>query len=182
MKKAILVFVIITILVFSSCTTANLTTRYIAMDYEQKFEQKDIIDAITYVLVNNRFEIETINETYGLVTTKWKDLGNLNENLGKSLVLSMLKTLGGGPTTTIMFRDAVMLTFRLSENKYVVFPQQSSISSESSIFKSNESTSTAFSPTEESSIGQLVNKIITEINNLLGLSVEIIWEKEIDEQ
>lgn len=169
MKKLLLSLTVIFTLLAAGCTTLNVT-KFIEIDYQKEVDKGAVIDAISYVLLDNGFEIENINETYGMITTGWKDLHTETRNIGLTL-------LTASKYSSTLYSDAVKLTFRLTESGYTVYPKQSRISSTSnSLVRS--SSSNELTPQENSIAGKLTSKVISEINELIDQPTQIVWQEE----
>lgn len=136
-----------------------------------KLGNKKTIDAITYVLSNNGFDVKTINETYGLVTTEWRSLDNAMANLGLTLL-----TASKYSSTT--YTDSLQLTFNVKENGYTVIPKTMRTSYTSNAWTNTQSNSAATYPAADTTGGKLTSKVMKEIDELLGIESDIHWEEK----
>lgn len=169
--KRISVLIVVSFLAFFliSCTTFN-QTKFVGIDYQKEVEKGKAIDAIAKVLLNNGFDIENINENYGMITTGWKDLHTEGKNIGLTL-------LTGSRASSTIYSDGLKLTFQLTEFGYKVYPKQMRIGNTSNFLaKSSSSNEVKFS--EKSIAGKLTIKVINQINALLGQSSQIQWGEE----
>lgn len=172
MKKFLISAVFLLSIFLFGCTSINMN-RFVEIDYQDKIEKGKMIDTISYVLLSNGFEIADINETYGLVTTSWKDLQTQGKNIGLTL-------LTASRYSSTLYSDAVKLTFRITDSGYAVYPKQARISSTSNALVQSSSTN-EMTPSENSVAGKLAVKVINEINDMLKQSTEIVWREELAE-
>ena len=164
MKRAFRGVVTAAVAILVGCTTM-ITTRMIAQPAQ--LEAKALLDAASYVLVGNGFDIKLINESFGLLTTEWRPV-----NSGADTAASVLSVLGSGPAT-VYSRVLMIQVQRGADGGYTLTP------------KIRRQAQTAFQtqenvdyPTPQSAEGQLAEKIIQEINALLGLPNNYHWEEK----
>ncbi len=170
MKKFIGFCCFVLSLMISSCAT-TMVTRSVRQDYSDNLETKKTMDAITYVLSNNGFDVKTINDTYGLITTEWRSLDNSLQNLGLTLL-----TASKYSSTT--YTDSLQLTFNVKETGYTVIPKTMRTSSTSSTWAKTSSNTSAVYPAADSIGGELTTKVMKEINELIGIESNIKWEEK----
>ena len=170
MKKLIGIFCLALALFMTSCAT-TMITRSVSQEYTDKLETKKTMDAITYVLSNNGFDVKTINDTYGLITTEWRSLDNSLQNIG-------LTILTASKYFSTTYTDSLQLTFNVKETGYTVVPKTMRTSSTSNTWSNTSSNSAATYPTADSIGGKLTTKVMKEINELIGIESDIKWEEK----
>jgi hypothetical protein len=161
----------------SSCAT-TIITRMITQNTKISIEKKNVMDAITYVLSNNGFDVAMMNENYGLVNTNYRKVVS-----GTDTALSVLSIIAAASSRTATsystFAREMMLSFQINDNGYTVVPKVKRTSNTTSAFSTSSQDNVEY-PTEDSAEGKLTNKIISEINNLLRIDDNYVWtEKEI---
>ncbi|MGD1816073.1 MAG: hypothetical protein ACPKNR_03485 [Pleomorphochaeta sp.] len=170
MKKSSFPILIIILFFTIGCTTIN-TSKYIPITYKIQTDKEVLIDIINYSLIDNGFEIESINEKDGIITTKWKDL-RTSENTNNEL-LTLLSLY------QYYYTDALKLSFKINNKGFTVYPNQAKLESTSHSFLYYHTTNTK-TPKEYSVAGEMTNKIITQINEMLGKTTYFIWEENVE--
>ncbi|TFG90856.1 MAG: hypothetical protein E4H15_06865 [Syntrophobacterales bacterium] len=161
------------ITVFLAGCVTTIITRSAYQPYEQTFERKIIIDAITFSISENGFDIAMLNETYGIINTSWRKVTS-----GTDTAISVLSILGSKGSYSTYSRE-LSLTFKIDDTGYTVTPKLRKITNTTSKFSSGSSDYIEY-PTQDSSEGKIMMKIMREINSALGISDQINWsEKEI---
>jgi hypothetical protein len=148
--------IIVCILVLSSCAT-TITTRMVMQKYYQKLDNKEILNAITYVLVNNGFDIALMNEKYGLVNTNYRTVVS-GTDTALSVVSALASAMSRGPSSYNTFGRELMISIQITEDGYKVIPKVMHVSKTTSMFSTSSNNSVEY-PTKDSPEGLLVNKI-----------------------
>ncbi len=146
--------------------------------YPDGTKNRDMLDAITYVLIENGFEIAMINESYGLVNTSYRKVIS-----GTDTALSVVSIFAAAMSKTSSsystFEREMMISIQVLDNGYKVIPKIKRISNTRSLFSTSSQDNVEY-PTSDSAEGGLVNKIIHEINHQLRIIDDYEWtEKEI---
>ena len=173
MKKVILT--LIGFLFIMGCTS-TITTRNVTqvIPTNKKAEDKKIMDTVNYVLIENGFEIKNINETFGLITTEWreiKDSGDTTANVLGAIAVG----LGGGSYTK--YSRKMMVQVKIKKEGYQIIPKLVKEAKTNTTFKSN-SDKNIFYPDKESNEGKLVIKILKEINGYLEIKNNYEWNEK----
>lgn len=162
-------------MLFIACSNTMITRRVIQpVPTNANANKKKVTDAITYVLIENGFEIKTINESFGLVTTEWREVKN-SGNTTANVLGAIAVGLGGGTYTK--YSRSMMLQIKTTESGYQITPKVAKISKSSNAFKSDTNQNVEY-PTQDSVEGNLVGKIVEEINQLICIEDNYIWEEK----
>jgi hypothetical protein len=141
-------------------------------------DKKAMIDAITYTLTNNGFDIAFINDSYGLINTNWRPIQS-GSDAAASAISIIASALSRGPTSYSTFSRDMMISVQILESKYRVIPKLRHTTNTRSIYATSSRDNVEY-PTPDSDEGKLVGKMIGEINRLLNIQDDIEWqEKEI---
>lgn len=174
MKK---VMIMITCILFLGCAT-TITTRKITQNTDIKLGKKEVMDAITLVLFNNGFDVAMMNENYGLINTNYR-IVNSGTDTALSVLNIVASSLSHNPSSYSIYSRELMLTFQITNEGYIVIPKVKKIENSSSAFGHSSQDNIEY-PVENSAEGKLTDKIITEINKMLGIENSFMWtEKEI---
>lgn len=165
----------IVIFLLLSCAT-TITTRMVTQLVLIGDNKKDVLDAITFVLSDNGFDIAMVNETYGICNTAWRPVQSGADTAATILSITA-SALSRGPSSYSTFSREMMISVQLLENGYKIIPKVKRISSTTSIFATTERDDISY-PTQDSAEGKLVNKLITEINQLLHIPDDYVWEEK----
>ena len=170
---------LLAVIMVAGCAT-TITTRMVTQTVPIDEDSKAIFDVITFVLTNNGFDIAMVNETYGLCNTNWRPVKSGADTAAS--VLSGAAALasafaGSGSTSFSTYSREMMISVQLVENGYKVIPKLKRITSQKSVFATTESADISY-PTQNSGEGKLVNKLIEEINGLLKISNNYVWEEK----
>ena len=175
LRKVIFAAILSTIFLITSCAT-TITTRMATQNYLSTQSTKETIDAITFVLTDNGFDIAFMNDSYGLVNTNYRKIRS-----GTDTALTVLSILGAASSRSSSsyssFEREMMLSIQISDNGYKVIPKMRRITKSYSGFGTSASDYVEY-PKSDTPEGQLVNKIIREINLLLGIQDNIVWEEK----
>ena len=156
------------------CST-TITTRMVIQPTSS--EKKDTIDAITYVLTDNGFDIAFINENHGLINTTWRPIQS-----GADTAASVLSALGSAMShdhsAYSTYSREMMISIQLLEDEYKVIPKLKRKETRTSLWASSSENSIEY-PKPDSSEGKLVMKIINEINSLLNIPNDYYWEEKV---
>jgi hypothetical protein len=159
------------ILIIAACTT-TMTTRTVTQPITDGMEMRMFLDAVTATLVQNGFDIKMLNESFGLVSTEWRPVKS-----GADTAATVLSALGSGPMTS--YSRGMMIQFQKTDLGYIVTPKLKRMAQSQSLFGTTQEN--VDYPTRESGEGKLVEKIIQEVNTLLGLDNTYYWEEKIIE-
>jgi hypothetical protein len=163
-------------LVMFGCAT-TIVTRVVIQPLSNISDRKDLMDAITYVLTNNGFNVAFINEKYGLVNSDWRPIQS-----GADTAASVLSALGSamssGPSSYSTYSRDMMISFQILDNEYHIIPKLKRKSSSTSIFGGSNRENVEY-PTSDSDEGKLVTKIVREINDLVHVPDDIQWEEKV---
>lgn len=163
------------VLFLAGCTTTTIITRSAHQKYDAGTDKKKIIDAITYTISENGFEVTMLNESYGMVNTNWRKVSSELDNTRN--VLSAIGSIQDGRSSS--YSRALSLSFSIKDDGYSVTPKLKKITTTKSYFSSGSTDEIEY-PKQDSSEGKLTMKIIQEINAILGIQDDIAWtEKEI---
>jgi hypothetical protein len=156
------------------CST-TITTRMVIQP--TTLDPKDVIDAITYVLTDNGFDIAFVNENHGLINTTWRPIQS-----GSDTAASVFSALGSAlshdhPAYSTYSR-AMMISVQLLEGEYKVVPKVKHKETRTSAWVSSSEDSIEY-PKPDSDEGKLVMKIIKEINYTLNIPNDYHWEEKV---
>ncbi len=170
MKKITVLGLIV--LIVMGCTT-TITTRMINQPIsEDTIERQKLLDTIGFVLIENGFDIKMVNESFGIVNTEWRTVES-----GVDTALNILSILGSSSSTTTHSR-AMMIQIQITENGYKLSPKLKRISRTRSAFGGSSDDRVDY-PTKDSPEGKLAVKILEEINRLLGIENNYLWEEKV---
>lgn len=175
MKKKLIASLLLGSVFLNSCSS-YIVTRLIRQDFLYESSNNDTkkktLDAITYVLMSNGFEIDLVNESFGLVNTKWRQITNAGDFVG-GIISSVLSDNG----TYNTFEREFSIQIKLTDKGYELLPKMKSITKTNNRY-GNTSTDTIIYPDSTSSEGKLAMKIVQEINNLLNIQNNYRWEEK----
>jgi uncharacterized lipoprotein len=178
-RKVIMVMVVLSL--FSCVTT--ITTRSVIQPVNNDVEKQKLTDAVSYVLMENGFSIKLINESFGIVTSEWRDIKSGEDtaaNILGALAVGLAAASGSQNTSYTSYSRKMMIEVKTTDNGYQVIPKLARISNKSSVYNNSESSNVTY-PDRESKEGQIVIKIVEEINQLLGIPNNYIWEEKVVE-
>jgi hypothetical protein len=159
------------------CAT-TIVTRMVDQQVPPANDKKTIIDAITYALTNNGFDIAFINESYGLISTAWRPIESGSDTAASAISI-IASAISRRPTAFSTYSRQMVISIQVLQDRYRVIPKLRHITNTSSIYASSSRDSIEY-PTQDSDEGKLVVKIISEINGLLNITDDFEWqEKEI---
>ncbi len=164
--------VVISLVVFSllSCIT-QITTRSVNQPVVSSIETKKFCDAVSFVLVDNGFDIKMLNESYGLINTEWRPVSS-----GADTVSTLFSALGEGPMTT--YSRAMMIQVRLDEAGYKLTPKIKRMAHTTTLF-GGSARETVHYPGPKEAEGKLAEKLVQEINQKLNLPNNYIWQEKV---
>ena len=166
MRKFFVLGCLFVSILFTGCLTTTIPVRRAEFSFESAKTTKETIDAITYVLNEKSYEIESINDTYGLIYTKWKKTNY--SNTGATLFAA------AATGTAATYSRYVKLDFKISENGYIVSPREKQVNKINSLAQqSMNELEVELVPTSKE--GQEIQKLVEEINKLLGITGSITW-------
>ena len=169
MKKILKMFGILSIL-FVGCTTTEYLNKG-NVSFTTETDKKNAMDAIVYVLSEHGITVSMINESFGLIQTDWKQTSDMEKNLGTTILLG---ALAGGSNT--YFYEYLKMDFRVTDTGYTVSPLYKQEQQKRNAFANSSATAVNKAPVKTSEEGQIVLKIVEEINSMLNINGEIIWE------
>jgi len=176
MKKIILISLMVLAIVLVSCTT-TITTRMVNQPVPNSIDTKQFLDAVTFVLVNNGFDIKMMNESFGLVNTDWRPVKSKSDTAAN--VLSALSAgFSGGLMTN--YSRVMMIQVQLNDTGYTLTPKLRRQARTSSIYGTSTDENVNY-PDADSAEGQLAIRIVQEINGLLNLPNSYHWEEKVIE-
>jgi uncharacterized lipoprotein len=156
-------------LVILGCVT-TITTRTVSQSVAESIDTKRFLDAVSYVLTENGFDIKLLNESYGLVNTDWRPVKS-----GADTAATILSAFSTSQSMTVYSRS-MMVQVMLTENGYSLTPKLRRTSRSTSML--GGSSENVEYPLPESAEGQLAVKIVQEINRELGLLNNYRWEEK----
>lgn len=164
-KISVLGYMFLSVL-FTSCLSSTIPVRRAEMSFEAPKPTKETIDAITYILNEKSYEIDSINDTYGFIYTKWKKTNY--SNTGATLFAA------AATGTAAKYSRYVKLDFKISENGYIVSPREKQVNVISKLAQqSTNEIEVELVPTSKE--GQEIQKLVEEINGLLGITGSVTW-------
>ncbi len=162
--------------VLSVCTT-TIVTRVVIQPLQDVNDTKQMIDAVTYVLTNNGFDVAFINEKYGLINSDWRPIESSADTAAS--VLSVVgSAMSRGPSSYNTYSRDMMISFQLFANEYRVIPKLKRKTNTTSFFGGSSRENVEY-PTQDSNEGKLVRKIVSEINGVIGIPNNIRWEEKV---
>ena len=157
--------------------TSTIVTRVVIQPVQDSSDMKSMMDAVTYVLTNNGFDVAFINEKYGLINSDWRPIQSSADTAAS--VLSIVgSAMSRGPSSYSTYSRDMMISFQLFSNEYHVIPKLKRKSNTTSFYGGSIRENIEY-PTADSNEGKLVTKIITEINRLLSIPDDINWEEKV---
>ncbi|MBR3543779.1 MAG: hypothetical protein IKN82_08815 [Treponema sp.] len=141
-----------------------------SVSFSEQMEKKSVMDAIVYVLSEHSMGVAMINESFGLIQSEWAQTSDTADNIGKTLALGML---GGGNT---YFHEYLRIDFKVTENGYTVSPHYRQEQQKSNKFLNSSVTAVDKAPLAKSDEAKITMKIVEEINALLKIDSQAIWE------
>ena len=167
--------VVFAVVLFGCATT--IVTRIVIQPVTGTTDEKAIIDAISYVLINNGFDIAFINENYGFINSAWRPVQS-----GADTAASVLSIVGSamsrGPSSYSTYSREMMISFQIFANEYHVIAKLKRKSNTTSVYGGSSREDVEY-PTADSSEGKLVAKIIREIDRLLSLADDFQWKEKV---
>jgi len=160
----------------TGCTT-TIVTRVVIQSVQESSDTKSIIDAITYVLTNNGFDVAFINEKYGIIKSDWRPIQSTADTAAS--VLSIVgSAMSKGPSSYSTYSRDMMISFQLFTIEYHVIPKLKRRTNTTSFYGGSSREDVEY-PAADSNEGKLVTKIVKEINHLLGVSDDIQWREKV---
>jgi hypothetical protein len=171
-----LLFLVALLLTLAGCAT-TIVTRVVIQPVQDMTDTKSMIDAITYVLTNNGFDVAFINEKYGLINSDWRPIQSTADTAAS--VISILgSAMSKGPSSYSTYSRDMMISFQIFANEYHVIPKLKRKTNTTSFYGGSNREDVEY-PTADSNEGKLVTKIISEINRLLRVPDDIQWEEKV---
>jgi len=182
MKLLRRVAMVLIVLAFFSCAT-TITTRSVIQPVNDGVEKIKLTDAVSYALMENGFSIKLINESFGIVTSEWRDIKSGEDtaaNVLGALVVGLAAASGSPNSSYTSYSRKMMIEVKATDNGYQLIPKLARISNTSSLYNNVEHANVTY-PDRNSKEGQIVIKIVEEINQLLGIQNNYIWEEKVVE-
>lgn len=154
----------------SSCFTTNYLTKGV-VDYSEEITKDSVLNGIITVLSEKNITISDANKDFGLIETDWVKLSDIQDNVGTTIGLAILT---GAPTT--MYETYFKINFRITDDKYYVIPSGKTTEDVGGLFASKKDN--IYSVQEKSDQASVVKEIVDEINELLNIKGEVLWEIE----
>lgn len=154
---------------FISCTTTEYLNKG-NISFSSEIDKKTAMDAIIYVLSEHGFGVQMVNESFGLIQSDWKQTSDMKDNIGTTILLG---TLSGSNT---YFYEYLKMDFRVTETGYTVTPLYKQEQQKSNNIFNSSTTTLNQAPGKSSDEGKIVIQIVEEINSILNVNGEIIWE------
>lgn len=170
--KKIIVLVLLFAVLFG-CVT-SITTRMINQPVANPIETKDFFDTVSYVLIENGFDIKMLNETYGIISTDWRTVRS-----GSDTAATILSALSSSSSMTSYSR-AFMIQIQMTDTGYILTPKLKRMSTTTSGFGGSSQENVDY-PKQDSAEGKLATKIVEEINLKLGLPNNYVWQEKVIE-
>lgn len=139
--------------------TSKLLTKG-TVSFSQQMEKKTVMDAIVYVLSEHSMAVGMVNESFGLLQSEWTQTSDATGKVGKTLALGILGIKNNFP-------QYLKIDFKVTENGYTVIPHHRQELPKSNIEKA---------PLAKSDEAKITMKIVEEINALLKIDSQAIWE------
>lgn len=172
-KKSIFI-VSLVLLTYGFLALSCATTEYLEkgnVAFEEDMNQKKAMDAIVYVLSERGFNIQMINESFGLIESDWKQTSDMADNIGTTILVG---TLTGSNTYYYTF---LKLSFRVTDTGYTVTPLYKQENQKSNNLINSSTTSGNTSPVKTSAEAKLAMEIVDEINSMLKIKGSINWQE-----
>lgn len=171
MKKIVWSVICLTFIAgLSSCFTTNYLTKGV-VDYSEEMTRDTVLNGIITVLSEKNITISNANKDFGLIETDWVKVSDIQDNVGTSIGLAMLT---GAPTT--MYETYFKINFRITDDKYYVIPSGKTTEDTGGLFASKKDN--VYFIQEKSDQASVVKEIVNEINELLDIQGEVLWEIE----
>ena len=175
MKKLILSLVLV-LLLFGCATRPTILTRSVIQEMED-VSNEDFIDTVSYVLTDNGFGIKFLNNKFGIVTTEWRKIKVTLDTATN--VLSAVSTFFSEDGKYVHCSSKMMIEVKVLNNGYQVVPKIAKLSEKDYSSVDFENAKVIY-PKTNTKEGQLVIKIVKEINSLLNIQDSFDWrEKQI---
>ncbi len=168
MKKVVVISLVA--LGLLSCVT-QITTRSVNQPVHGSVEIKKFCDAVSFVLVDNGFDIKMLNESYGLINTEWRPVSS-----GADTVSTLFSAFGEGPMTT--YSRAMMIQVRLDEVGYKLTPKIKRMAHTTTMF-GGSARENVYYPGPKEAEGKLAEKLVQEINQKLDLPNNYVWQEKV---
>lgn len=160
----------------AGCAT-TIVTRVVVQPVQEATDTKSIIDAITYVLTNNGFDVAFINEKYGIIKSDWRPIQSTADTAAS--VLSIVgSAISKGPSSYSTYSRDMMISFQLFTSEYHVIPKMKRKTNTTSFYGGSSRENVEY-PEADSNEGKLAIKILREINRLLNVSDDIQWREKV---
>ena len=118
-KRSLAVAAAVILIMFAGCAT-TMTTRSVIQPLSAGIEQKKITEAVTYVLIENGFDLKLVNESMGLITTEWREVKSGADTAAN--VLGILSAgMGSGSYTS--YSRAMMIQVKTANDGYQFTPK-----------------------------------------------------------
>ena len=175
MKKIILSMVVV-ILLFGCATRPTILTRSVVQDMEE-ISNEDFVDTVSYVLTDNGFGIKFLNNKFGIVITEWR---RIKVNLDTTAnVLNAVSSVFSEDSDYVHRTSKMMIEVKILDNSYQVVPKIAKLREKDYSSVDFENAKVIY-PKPDTKQGQLVIKIVQEINSLLNIPDSFNWrEKQI---
>jgi hypothetical protein len=125
MKRIIVLAILFTVLL--GCVTA-ITTRMINQPVVDPIETKNFFDTVSYVLIENGFDIKMINETYSIIGTEWRPVKS-----GADTAATIQSAFDSSGSMTSYSR-ALMVQIQMTDTGYILTPKLKRMSTTTSGF------------------------------------------------
>lgn len=168
MKKTWFAIICIALsLCFVGCLSSTVPVRRAQMNFDSEKSLKDTMDAITYVLHNNSFEIDNVNESFGIIYTKWKKTNY--SNAGMTLFAA------AATGTAAKYSKYIKLDFKVDKNGYTISPHEKEVSVVNK-FAQKSTSEVEVELKLDSDEGKDIQKIVDQINELLNIKDNADWQ------
>ena len=166
MKKLFVILCCLMSIMFTGCLTITIPVRRAEMNFDSSKPLNETMDVITYILHEKAFEVESVNEKFGIIYTKWKKINY--SNTGMTLIAAA--TTG----TAATYSRYVKLDFKITENGYTVSPREKQVNTINK-FAQQSTNEIEIELVPTSNEGKDIQKIVEEINKLLNIEGAINW-------
>jgi hypothetical protein len=89
------------------CAT-TIVTRVVIQPVAVSTDEKAVIDAITYVLTNNGFDVAFINENFGLINSDWRPIQS-GADTAASVLSIVASAMSRGPSSYSTYSRDMMI-------------------------------------------------------------------------
>jgi len=170
--QSILGAVLVTLMLGGCASTVR--ARSVHQSFSSSAPREAAVDAIQGVLTRNGFSVASANERLGVVSTTYR---RLEDSSGFALnALSRMNMPGRTPDRTyISYSGAIMIRVQVDEGGFRVAPKIKRSSTAHTTFRDDTEDSISY-PAQDSAEGKLVAKIVSEINQSLGIPDAFFWE------